>query len=183
MRIVLSSCLLFASALNAFADLSVDQKTLDFQVLAGLYAKNYALNEWKRDVVHFDLFNLKPWLDRGQKSKGDLEFYEICAEYVASLNDVHSGFIVPSTFRADLGIRTDIYEGKALIDEIDRTVVPSGDFPFEIGDELVAVDGVKADVFRAKFARLQAFGNSRSTSRYAASFLAVREQSTYPRAP
>jgi hypothetical protein len=183
MKILLVSCLLLGSALNSFADLSADQKSLDFQVLAGVYAKNYALNEWKRDVLHFDLFNLKPWLDRVQKSMSDLEFYEICAEYVASLNDVHSGFVVPSTFRADLGIRADIYDGKVLVDEIDRTTVSSSDFPFEIGDELVSVDGVKAEDFIAKLGKLQAFGNTRSTNRYAASFLGVRDQSYYPRAP
>src|SRR5215207_1106000 len=114
MRTILASCLLIASASSAFAELSADQKTLDFQILAGLYAKNYALYGWKRDVIHFDLFDLKPWLARIQKSKGDLEFYEICSEYVASLNDAHSTFLVPSSYRADLRIRVDIYDGKAL---------------------------------------------------------------------
>src|SRR4051812_16320921 len=116
MRTLLVSCLLLVSGTSAFADLSADQKALDFQILAGLYAKNYALYGWKRDFVHFDLFDLKPWLDRVQKSKGDLEFYEICAEYVASLNDAHSAFLVPSNYRADLRIRVDIYDGKVLIE-------------------------------------------------------------------
>src|SRR3954468_14482878 len=118
MRTILASCLLIASASSAFAGLSPDQKALDFQILAGLYAKNYALYGWKRDVIHFDLFDLKPWLGRVQASKNDLEFYEICGEYVASLNDAHSQFLVPSNFRADLRIRVDIYDGKVLIEDI-----------------------------------------------------------------
>src|SRR4051812_35749977 len=182
MRTILASCLLIASATSVFAGLSADQKSLDFQILAGLYAKNYALYGWKRDVIHFDLFDLKPWLDRVQKSKDDLEFYEICAEYVASLNDVHSEFLVPSNFRADLGIRVDIYDGKILIEDIDRDALSADDFPFEIGDELVTVDGVTPDDFIARAAKYSAFGNTRSTQRYSAFTVTVRDQAFYPRA-
>lgn len=182
MKIILATLLLFASAPGLFAELSADQKTLDFQVLAGVYAKNYALYGWKRDVIHFDLFNIAPWLDRIAKSKGDLAFYEICAEYVASLNDVHSSFQLPSNFRADLGFRVDIYDGKVLIDQVDRDVLSADDFPFDIGDELVSVDGASADSIIANASRFLAFGNTRSTKRFSAFSVTVRDQSVYPRA-
>ena len=182
MRIILASCLLLASASGLFAELSAGQKTLDFQILAGVYAKNYALYGWKRDVIRFDLFDLKPWLDRIAKSKGDLAFYEICAEYVASLNDVHSSFLLPSNFRADLGFRVDIYDGKVLIDQIDRDVLSVDDFPFDIGDELISVDGASPDGIIANASRFLAFGNTRSTRRYSAFSVTVRDQMVYPRA-
>ena len=182
MRIILASCLLLASASGLFAELSAGQKTLDFQILAGVYAKNYALYGWKRDVIHFDLFNIGPWLDRIAKSKGDLAFYEICAEYVASLNDVHSSFLVPSNFRADLGFRVDIYDGKVLIDQIDRDVLSVDDFPFDIGDELISVDGASPEGIIANASRFLAFGNTRSTKRYSAFSVTVRDQMVYPRA-
>lgn len=182
MRIILASCLLIASASGLFAELSAGQKTLDFQILAGVYAKNYALYGWKRDVIRFDLFDLQPWLDRIAKSKGDLAFYEICAEYVASLNDVHSSFLLPSNFRADLGFRVDIYDGKVLIDQIDRDVLSVDDFPFDIGDELISVDGVSPESIIANASRFLAFGNTRSTRRYSAFSVSVRDQMVYPRA-
>ena len=182
MRFIFAISLLLASASGLFAELSADQKTLDFQILAGVYAKNYALYGWKRDVIHFDLFNIRPWLDRIAKSKGDLAFYEICAEYVASLNDVHSSFMVPSNFRADLGFRVDIYDGKVLIDEVDRDALSADDFPFDIGDELVSVDGVSSDDVIANASRFLAFGNTRSTRRFSAFSVTVRDQSVYPRA-
>ena len=182
MKIILVSCLLLASESGLFAELSAGQKTLDFQILAGVYAKNYALYGWKRDVIHFDLFVLQPWLDRIAKSKGDLAFYEICAEYVASLNDVHSSFLVPSNFRADLGFRVDIYDGKVLIDQIGRDVLSVVDFPFDIGDELISVDGASPEGIIANASRFLAFGNTRSTRRYSAFSVTVRDQMVYPRA-
>ena len=58
----------------AFAQLTQDQKVADFLQLAGLYAKNYAPYEWKRDVIGFDALNAKPWLDQIAKSNDDLSF-------------------------------------------------------------------------------------------------------------
>ncbi len=182
MKIILTACLLLASASGLFAELSAGQKALDFQILAGVYAKNYALYGWKRDVIHFDLYDIQSWLERIAKSKGDLAFYEICAEYVASLNDVHSTFLLPSNFRADLGFRVDIYDGKVLIDEVDRDALAVEDFPFDIGDELVSVDGIASDDIIRDASRFLAFGNARSTKRYSAFSVTVRDQIVYPRA-
>ena len=44
------------------AQLLPDQKLLDFQQLAALYAKQYAPYEWKRDALKIDLLQLSPWL-------------------------------------------------------------------------------------------------------------------------
>src|SRR5689334_3007572 len=137
------SCLLpIAFAAGAWAQLTPDQKTSDFLNLAGLYAKNYAPYEWKRDVFHFDLLNVKPWLDQVAASKDDLDFYDICVRYVAALKSGgHDLLILPTSFRATLGFTVDLYDGVTLIDSISRTRLPEDAFPFQIGDELVSVDG------------------------------------------
>ena len=82
------------------AQLLPDQKLLDFQQLAALFAKQYAPYEWKRDALGVDMLRLAPWLDRVRATKSDLEFYEISAEYIASLNDVHAEYFLPSDFQA-----------------------------------------------------------------------------------
>ena len=51
------------------AQLLPDQKLLDFQQLAALYAKQYAPYEWKRDVLNVDLLQLAPWLDQVRATK------------------------------------------------------------------------------------------------------------------
>ena len=126
---------------TAFYQLTMDQKVADFMRLTGLYAKNYAPYEWKRDVIGFDLYNIKPWLDRVKLSKDDMEFYDICVRYVASLQDSHDEYILPSDFLTYLPIDVDIYDGKVLIDSISRAQLPRTDYPFNTGDELVSVDG------------------------------------------
>src|SRR4051794_5632773 len=95
-----NACLiLLLSFAAASAQLTPDQKTSDFLNLAGLYAKNYAPYEWKRDVYQFDLLNLKPWLDQVTKTKDDLDFYDVCVRYVAGLKSGgHDRFLVPSRF-------------------------------------------------------------------------------------
>src|SRR5690349_7412609 len=87
----------------ASAQLLPDQRVFDFQSLAALFAKRYAPADWKRQALGFDIFNLTPWLDRVRNAKDDLEFYEIEAEYVARLQDTHTGFQNSSSFAARLG--------------------------------------------------------------------------------
>lgn len=126
---------------NLLADLTLEQKLSDFQQLAGLYAKNYGPYQWKRDVMGFDLYNVQPWIEQIKKSKTDLDYYDICINYVASLQDSHDEFTLSSDFTAYLHFDVDIFDGAVLIDGIDRTYLPTAKFPFQVGDAIVSVDG------------------------------------------
>jgi hypothetical protein len=116
------------------------QRDADLTNLASMYAKNYAPYEWKRDVVGFDLLRLTPWLQRVQHSD-DLDFQEALIEYIASLNDAHDTIAFPTTFFVSLGMTTGIYDGKVLIDSINRTILPLALYPFGVGDEIVSFHG------------------------------------------
>jgi C-terminal processing protease CtpA/Prc len=181
MRFLLSAVFLI-SVLPAGAQLSREQKLHDFQNLAGTYAKRYAPYEWKRQIFGFDLMNIGPWLDRVSRSRDDLDLYEIMQEYVASLQDTHSGFTIPSTFRADLGIVVDIYDGKVLIESINRSRLPATEYPFQIGDELVSVDGKTSEQWITEFSRFRRRGNPRATRRLNADLITFRAQSVVARA-
>lgn len=170
-------------ALPGAAQLTVDQRLIDFQHLAGLYAQNYGPYEFKRDVMGVDLLKLLPWVDRIRTAKSDIEFYDICAEYVASLKDTHSSFSSGSTFIARIGLSADIYDGKVLLDFIDRSTLPADSYPFEVGDEVVTLDGRPADYWTNELTRTIAFANQRATRRLGANYLFYRVQATYPRAP
>ena len=164
------------------AQLTVDQKVADFQYLAALFDKNYGPYEWKRDALGFDLLKTAPWIDRIKASKDDLDFYEVMVEYVASLNDAHDNFNLPSSFVASLGFGVDIYDGKALIDSISRGRLPVANFPFQIGDELVSVDGQTAEDLIKAFSKYSIFANPLSTRRNAATRITTRPQSRMPHA-
>jgi hypothetical protein len=164
----------------AAAQLTVAQKLADFQSLVSLYVKQYAPYEWKRDTQSFDLFNIAPWADRIRRSADDVEYLQILAEYVAGLNDIHSSYSMRSNFVADLHLYTDIYDGRVLIEQIDRSYLPASRYPFEVGDEIVLFDGRPVMDVVKEIAKVIRFANERSTLRFSADFLVYRPQSMLP---
>jgi len=166
-------------AARAQDSLTQQQRVSDLTQLASQYAKNYGPYEWKRDVQGFDLMRLTPWLQRIQHSD-DLDFQEALIEYVASLNDAHDSIVFPTTFSASLPLSVDIYDGKVLIDGINRTLLPTAQYPFVIGDEVVTFDGLPVmDVVRS-FQKYTVAANQRTTDRLGAARLAIRSQQVMP---
>ena len=165
-----------------FGQLATEQKVADFRHLAGLYAKQYAPYEWKLAVERFDLLDLGGWLDRVRATQDDLDFYDLMIEYVARLNDAHDVYTLPSNFSATLSFNVDIYDGKVLVDSISRTRLPSSEYPFQIGDELISVDGRDMESLIAELSKYSTAANPRSTRRSAAGRITTRSQSRIPRA-
>jgi Peptidase family S41/PDZ domain len=159
--------------------LSSKQRIADLEQLVSFYDKNYAPYEWKRDVIGFDLLRLTPWLQRIQHSD-DLDYQEALIEYVSSLNDAHDSIAFPTTFFASLGLSVDIYDGKVLIDSINRLALPIAQFPFVIGDELISVDGTPVQTLIESFRKYSIAANQRSTDRIAAIRLVSRSQQIMP---
>ena len=162
--------------------ISSKQRIADLEQLVSFYDKNYGPYEWKRDVIGFDLLRLTPWLQRIQHSD-DLDFQEALIEYVASLNDAHDLIAFPTTFFASLGFSVDIYDGKVLIDSINRLALPIAQFPFVVGDELVSVDNVPVQTLIESFRKYAIAANPRSTDRVAASRIVSRSQQIMPHIP
>src|SRR5437879_3609901 len=183
MRYCFRLLLLTLSASLSYAQLTMDQKVSDFQALAGLYVKRYGPYEWKRDALNFDLFNITPWLAQVQATRNDLDFYDVMSLYVSSLNDAHDVYQLPSTFQATLNFTVDIYDGKLLVDSINRSRLPAAEFGFVNGYELVSIDGQDAQKLLDGLLRYQIAANPRSTRRLAAQLLTIRPQYLMPRAP
>jgi hypothetical protein len=181
-KLIRTALLVVCGALALEAQLTPEQRTADFQALAANFAKRYGPYEWKRDVLGVDLLKIGSWLDRVAAAKDDLEFYEICIDYVSQLQDAHVGFYLQSDFAASLGFYVDIYEGKPLIYSLSRTRLPAKTYPFEIGDELVSIDGKSAGELLEAFAKYNIGGNPRSTRRFAAESLTYRRQDLMPHA-
>ena len=180
--ILLTAVMLTAIVPPLHAQLTADQKVFEMQVLASLYAKQYAPYEWKRDVMNFDLLDLGPWVARARAAKDDLDFYQVLAEYVGSLNDAHDTYFNQSDFVAQLPINVDIYDGKVLIDFVFRSYLPLRDYPFVIGDELISIDGRNVADLLTEFAKIDSYANPLSTRRWAADKVTFRAQAQLPRA-
>ena len=161
--------------------LTRDQRIADLTRLASVYAKNYGPYEWKRDVIGFDLYRLTEWLQRVHHAD-DLDVQEAIVDYVASLNDAHSFVSFPSNFRASLGFTVDIYDGKVLIDSVNRSLLPAAQYPFEVGDELISQDGQTAQSLIESFRKYSIVANQRSTDRFSAELIPLRIQFIMPHA-
>src|SRR5438128_252797 len=120
MRLIAVFALVLISAPFSHAQMSSDQKSVDFQQLAALFAKRYSFVEWKKLAVNYDILDISNWVERARNSKDDLEYMEVCSEYIANLQDGHTGFHVQSTFFAGLPIEVDYVEDRVVIDVIDR---------------------------------------------------------------
>ena len=175
-------CTALASVPHAQDALTAGQRTADLNQLASFYAKNYAPYEWKRDVLGFDLYDVNPWL-RAIHKADDLDFQEVLIDYVASLNDAHDYIAFPTLFSASLGLSVDIYDGKVLIDAINRTTLPASQYPFVVGDEVVSVDKQPVEVLIRSFRKYAIAANQRSTDRTAASRIVSRNQQIMPHIP
>ena len=164
------------------AELTPEQKVTEFRQLAALYSKNYGPYEWKRDTQNFDLLNINPWLDRVRATKNDLDFADVMIDYVAALNDGHDILTLRSTWQGFLGFVVDFYDKKPLIDGISRTLLPRAAYPFEVGDELISIDGVSTEEMTRRYWNYSIAANSVATKRQSALWYTLRPQSVIPRA-
>ena len=147
------------------AQLTHQQMQNDFRQLVGMYDKNYAPYPWTVDASNFDLLKMQPWFEQVNSAKDDLAFYDICVRYVASLNDSHDEFILPSVYEAYVPITADLYDGRVLIDFIDRTALDIKTYPFAVGDEIVSLDGILVADWIAKLGAYAANGRGNPVSR------------------
>jgi hypothetical protein len=173
---------MFTFAACAPAQLTTEQKLADFQTMADQFAKRYAALQWKQILFGVDAFNIKPFLTRAAATTNDLDFYDVCIDYITQFRDNgHVFFSVPSDFVADTGLRLDTYDnGHPLIYSINRTLLPVATYPFQIGDELISIDGTLAADIMKSLAKYGLRSTPRTEEGYAAQYLAVRPQSVIP---
>jgi hypothetical protein len=164
------------------AALTEAQRLQDFQTMVALYARQYAPFVWKQQAFGVDIFENAVWVARIRAAKSDLEYHEICHEWVAQLRDGHARRSLNSSFLADLGVYVDIYDGKVLIESIVRARYPVAQYPFEVGDELVSLDGKPVEEWITEFSKYRSMANPVTTRRNSADAITFRTQSTYPRA-
>lgn len=177
-KVLLIACLTIVPAL---AQLTPDQRVRDFESLADLVAKYYGVANWKIQALGVNPLDSAPYLARVREAKNDLEYFEICMQYIASFKDGHTVYRMLSTYYAELGVWADKIDGKALIVSIDRTRYPVSSYPFQIGDELVSIDGVPVQQIAVRLAALSSAGGNRAEERLSMLAVTSRAQEVDPR--
>jgi hypothetical protein len=178
-----TAILLFcALSLPLCGALTEEQRVQDFQTLTSIYAKRYAPANWKIQALGVNPFEVGAWMKQVKEAKSDLEFIEVMMRYVASFQDTHVSLAMTSTFVAQTGIVVDLYDGKVVIELVQRALLPLAQYPFVNGDEVVSVDGRPALDLAREFAGLRGAGNPRAALRAGVGRVTSRTQSAVPQA-
>jgi hypothetical protein len=181
-RLIALIALLLAAGSAALAQLTPAQKLEDFSQLVALFDKRYAPYDWKKQAVHYDLLDVQPWLDRVAQTQTDLDYYQVSVDYVSALQDGNSMYIVPSNFRARLGFIVQPVAGHLVIVTLDRRLLPAAVYPFDLGDELMSLDGQTAAQLIDTYAKVAPAGTARARQAIAAQFITDRQQAILPHA-
>jgi hypothetical protein len=112
----------------------------------------------EESVIQFQCAGSQPWLIALRETTTDLDFYELCVEYVASLNDTARRVPCPPISSPDSGLPPTFMTG--VTDRFDQPhLLPLATYPFGIGDELVYVDGVYVGQLLQDFSKYAPQGN------------------------
>lgn len=176
--------LALVGAVPSPAQLTTQQKLADFQTMTDQFLRRYVALQWKNLAFGANGFDTASFIPRVAATTNDLDFYDVCIDYVSQFRDGgHVFFELPSDFLADMGLRVDTFDGgKPLIYAINRSVLPSSAYPFQVGDEIVSIDGVAAADLMKSLAKYGINSNPRTEASYAALYMTVRPQAFIPHA-
>ncbi len=156
------------------AGLTLDQKMSDLDQLVAMMESGYGPLQYKKNLgidLHAVHAAYKPLVAQ-TTSSGD--FYRLMVQFVAEFKDTHFAARIPTERRAVLGFMSDLVDGKVLIDEVVRRILPLGRFPFEKGDEILAVDGRPISLVLKDLSRSFGNGYDLTSKRYAAIVVPIR---------
>ncbi len=180
-RLLLTTLLLFSAAFTqaeaqaptaALAHartLTEAQRLSDLNQFFAMVEAGYGPIQYKESQLGVTIAGLRAKYEplvRAPQSNG--EFYYLMKKLVAEFKDGHFNMTVPTDHLAQVGILTDLVEGRVLIESVDRAELPESTFPYVRGDEIVSVDGVPTQVVLDELSAYVASGTDVSIRRSAA---------------
>ncbi len=133
----------FAAQFIFASQLTVEEKTLDFQQLLGRIKSSYGPLEYKKSTLNIDIDKLQTeYLRRIQESKTNDEFYYVINQFVAEFKDSHFSAMTPSDRRSALPFFVDLVQGKVLVDTQNTSVPFTDTLTVKKGDEITHINGV-----------------------------------------
>lgn len=162
---------------DAQAGLSASQKLADYRQLVSVVEQNYAPLRWKQRTLGLDWpTHVETYRERVRRTTSDIDFYQELTRFLMGLGDAHVSVNAPSTLQGKLGFLCDYIDGKVLIETVDRLALPQELFPFNKGDQLVAIGDQPVDKLLEEFSSISSTGYDLATKRLAAAFLTYRRE-------
>lgn len=143
--LVILSSLLVAISLQA-QSISKEHKerlSQDMNYIGQIFQNFYAPKAWKESHVGWSLpQELQKAQSKIQNANTVKEYRSAVTDFLKSTADYHVGFNFYSTEVATLPFQVKTVQGKTIFVFIDRKKLPVATFPFQVGDELLAMDQV-----------------------------------------
>lgn len=164
----------------AIAALTTEEKVSDFEQSVSMIKAGYGPLHYKQEIMKMNFDKVvKNYLKRVKATKTNKEFYYLMVEFIGEFNDTHFSASVPTTHAATAGFFTDLVAGKVLIDTIDRTKLSETDFPFQKGDEILAVNNEDIQSLVNRLSKRRGMGFDQSAKRYGAMAVSVRPGTSF----
>ncbi len=119
--------------------LTPQEKRAELDNLGILIRSQYGPYDYKIETSGINLDSLLAHYYSLSEQSSNLEFFYLVNRFVAEFKDSHFNSVLNSNHVSTLGFIADRIESKALIDEIDRRILPETIFPFQKGDEIVSM--------------------------------------------
>lgn len=163
------------------AQLTVEEKTLDFQQLIGRMKASYGPLVYKKEKLGIDMDQLQAqYLRQIQQSKNNTDFYYLIGQFIAEFKDSHTAAMLPSDKKASLPFFVELVQDKVLIEKVNEDLMPADQFPFHRGDEIIAIDGVPVTQVVKELMSYVGEGYEKTQKHYATWMLTARRAARVP---
>lgn len=177
-KLFLAVC--FSLAALSAAPLTYEQKIEELLQLSSLMKSQYGPYDYKRTVLKDSPeLILSRYVQLAQNTSNE-EFYYLINRFVGEFNDSHFGSKVQTDRLGQLGFIVERVAGKVLVDEIDRSRLSETLFPFQKGDELVAIGGRTVESLVAELGQYLGSGYPETNLRRATWILTFRPGAGVP---
>jgi hypothetical protein len=130
----------------AMAEVSAETKAVlkgDLQYLGAVFSSAYAPRYWKQKHVSWNIEQeLQQALAKVDSATNVFEYRAAVVDFLTSTQDYHVGFNFLATGVSTLPFMVRTVEGKTIVVWLNKEKLNPQIFPMDVGDEIVAVDGV-----------------------------------------
>lgn len=158
-RAIFAILFLSLSTQAQVAPVTKDRLLREVEYIGSIYREYYAPANWKRSHLGWNLeTELSTLKNRVNNATGRWDYRAGLVGFLKSMADYHVGFAYFSTEKSTLPFSVRTVEGRTLIVYIDRAAASPAAFPFNVGDELLEMDGRPVAAVLAELD--QEFGNN-----------------------
>lgn len=161
--------------------LTTAEKLKDLHQMVATISAGYGPLHYKKMYLGIDLDQLEAeYTEKILNTSNNRDFYYLMIQFIAEFKDSHFSGRIPTDHTYSLPIYTDLVEGKVLISFVDREKIDQKSFPFNVGDEIVQVNGRKVSDLVDELSQYIGEGFDLTSRDLATMYLLIRPAAIFP---